>query len=261
MSDFLETVISQTRARVASLSRERTLADLSASIARMPPVRSLRASLGQPGRRIIAEIKRASPSRGPLNPTADAAGTAARYERGGAAAISVLTEPEHFKGSLSDLRAVAKGAKIPVLRKDFLVDPWQAWEARAAGADAALLIAAALPGRALEEMASALAEAGLEALVEVHDAAELERALSAGFPVVGVNARNLRTLQVDRALVEALGPKIPRGVAGVAESGVKSPEDLAALELAGYHAFLVGEALITAKDPVALLQSWIGSVQ
>jgi indole-3-glycerol phosphate synthase len=110
-------------------------------------------------------------------------------------------------------------------------------------------------------MAFALAEAGLEALVEVHDSAELERALSAGFPVVGVNARNLRTLQVDRALVESLGPKIPRGVIGVAESGVKSPEDLAALEAAGYHAFLVGEALITSKDPVALLQSWVGSVQ
>lgn len=256
MSDFLGRVIEGTRERVAAGRRARSESDLRAAIAPMPKAKSLLAALSAPGRRFIAEVKRASPSRGALAPDLDAAGQAATYEKGGAAAISVLTEPEHFKGELADLLAVRGAVGVPVLRKDFLVDPWQAWESRAAGADAALLIVAALPGKQLGEMAAALAEAGLEALVEVHDERELERALSSGAPIVGVNARNLRTLKVDLAVTEALGPKIPRGVVGVAESGVKTRDDVVRLEAAGYRAFLVGEALVTAADPCATLRSW-----
>lgn len=257
--DFLATVIAATRTRVATAQRQQPEKDLRAIAERMPAVRSLRAALSAPGRRFIAEIKRASPSRGPICADLDAAILARAYEAGGAAAISVLTEPDHFKGSLADLRAARAVASIPILRKDFLVDPWQAWEARAAGADAALLIVAALPGDALRTMAAALAEAGLEALVEVHDETELARALDAGAPVIGVNARNLRTLEVDLGAVERLGARIPHGVVGVAESGVKGPEELARLSAAGFRAFLVGETLVRAKDPARLIAEWLGA--
>lgn len=256
MSDFLSRVCVASEERAAAGRAARPLRDLRRSCADLPPVRSLHAALLAPGRRFLAEVKRASPSRGDIGAIPDPALLATQYERGGAAAISVLTEPSHFKGSLDDLAAVRARVSVPVLRKDFLVDPWQAWESRAAGADAALLIVAALPGKRLREMASALTEAGLEALVEVHDARELEAALSAGVPIVGVNARDLRTLKVDLSVSETLGARIPRGVAAVAESGIKSLADVQRLERAGFRAFLVGEALVASGDPARTLQEW-----
>lgn len=256
MSDFLAKILASTRERVSAGKREHPEADLRAHAGSLPASRSLIASLSAPGRRVLAEVKRASPSRGDIGAIADPAALAAQYEAGGAAAISVLTEPSHFKGSLDDLRAVRARVSLPVLRKDFLVDPWQAWEARAAGADAALLIAAALPGERLREMASALAEAGLEALVEVHDEAELEVALASGAPLVGVNARSLRTLEVDLSVTERLGARIPRGVLAVAESGIKSRADVERLAKAGFRAFLVGEALVASGDAARTLQEW-----
>ena len=258
--DFLATVLGASRARAASSRRERPEAALRAEAARMRPANSLREALAAPGRRFVAEVKRASPSKGPIAVHLDAAKQTAAYVEGGAAAISVLTEPDHFAGSLADLRAVrAAAAGLPVLRKDFLVDPYQAWESRVHGADAALLIAAALPGDALREMASALAEAGLEALVEVHDEAELARALEAGAPVIGVNARDLRTLVVDQATCLRLVGEIPFGVVAVAESGIRELADVERLERAGYRAFLVGEALARSEDPRGTLVRWIGS--
>ncbi len=254
--DFLREVCDASRKRAKDGKRERGEADLRQQAARMPAARSLRDALAKPGRRFVCEVKRASPSKGPIRPDLDARGLAKAYEEGGAAAISVLTEPKWFAGSLEDLRAVRGAVSLPVLRKDFLVDPWEAWEARVNGADAGLLIVAALPGEALREMAAALAEAGLEALVECHDEAELEVALESGAHVVGVNARNLRTLDVDLGVVERLGSRIPRGVIGVAESGVKGEADLARLESAGYRAFLVGETLVRADLPRDLLRSW-----
>ena len=256
MSGFLEDVLASTAERIAAGRRERSESELRRVAAALPPARSLVAALAAPGRRFIAEVKRASPSRGDLAEIADPAALAGAYERGGAAAISVLTEPSRFKGSLEDLHSVRKAVTIPVLRKDFLVEPWQAWETRASGADAALLIAAALPGARLTEMAGAIAEAGLEALVEVHDERELETVLAAGAPVVGVNARDLRSLEVDLAVVERLGPRIPRGVTGVAESGIRAKADVARLEAAGFRRFLVGEALAAAGDPEATLRDW-----
>lgn len=256
MSDFLAKVCAVSLERVAAGKRERPESGLRAACAALPRARSLLAALSAPGRRFIAEVKRASPSRGDIGAIADPAALAAQYQAGGAAAISVLTEPAHFKGSLDDLRAVRANVSLPVLRKDFLVDPWQAWEARAAGADAALLIAAALPGERLREMASALAEAGLEALLEVHDEAELETALESGAPIVGVNARSLRTLEVDLAVSERLGARIPRGVTGVAESGIKTKADVDRLAKAGFRAFLVGEALVASGNASRTLEEW-----
>lgn len=258
--DFLATVSAASRARAEAARRERPESGLRAQAARMRPANSLREALAAPGRRFVAEVKRASPSKGPIAVHLDAAKQAAAYVAGGAAAISVLTEPDHFAGSLADLRAVrAVAGEVPVLRKDFLVEPYQAWEARVNGADAALLIAAALPGDALRTMASALAEAGLEALVEVHDEDDLARALDAGAPVIGVNARDLRTLAVDLETPVRLARSIPAGVIAVAESGVKGISDVLRLESAGYRAFLVGEALARADDPRATLVRWIGS--
>jgi len=256
VSDFLAKVVAESRERAAAGKRERPEAELRALVAAMPPVTSLLAALSFPGRRFIAEVKRASPSKGDIGPIADPAALAASYEAGGAAAISVLTEPAHFKGSLADLRVVRLKIRAPILRKDFLVDPWQAWEARVAGADAALLIVAALPGERLREMASALAEAGLEALVEVHDDAELEASLECGAPIIGVNSRNLKTLAVDLAVAERLGARIPRGVTGVAESGIKTTSDVERLAAAGFRAFLVGEALVASGDPARTLREW-----
>lgn len=254
--DFLRDVCELSAERARAGKRERSEEDLRAHVKRLPPVTSLRAALAQPGRRFIAEVKRVSPSKGPIRSDLDARGLARAYEDGGAAAVSVLTEPKWFAGSLEDLRAVRGAVSLPVLRKDFLVDPWQAWEARVNGADAGLLIVAALPGARLREMASALAEAGLEALVEVHTEEELDVALEAGFPVIGVNSRDLRTLAVDLEGVVRLVQRIPRGVVAVAESGVTGKTDIERLESAGYRAFLVGETLVRADLPRDLLLSW-----
>ncbi len=198
---------------------------------------------------VIAECKRRSPSRGVLRADYDAPSIAGAYEAAGAAAISVLTEPAFFDGALDHLAAVRQRVMLPVLRKDFIVDEYQLLEARAAGADAVLLIVAALDAAGLCRLAEHAATLGLASLVEVHDASELAIALEANASVVGVNNRNLRTLAVDPGASLSLAAAIPDHVVAVAESGLKSPADLRTLRDAGYDAFLVGERLVSAERP------------
>ena len=219
--------------------------------------RDARAALRRPGVSVIAEVKRASPSRGRLADIADPSALAAAYQAGGAAAVSVLTEGRRFGGSLADLQAVRAAVDVPVLRKDFVVSSYQVWEARAYGADVVLLIVAALEQNALACLLDRTQSLGMTALVEVHDEAELERALVAGASVVGINARDLRTLSVDRDVFARLAPAIPPGVVSVAESGVRDTHDLLAYAAAGADAVLVGEGLVTNGDPRAAVASLV----
>lgn len=198
---------------------------------------------------VIAEVKRSSPSKGSLAAIADPAALAGDYEAGGAATISVLTEQRRFGGSMDDLRAVRAAVSIPVLRKDFIVTSYQLWEARAAGADLALLIVAALDQFELEGLIERAESIGLTALVEVHDEEEVDRALVAGAKLIGVNARNLKTLDVDRDTFSRLAPRIPDNVVRVAESGVRGPHDVFEYAKQGAHVVLVGETLVKGKDP------------
>ena len=251
MSDFLmEMIVSS--ARRAEAARERT------PLARPQtagPHGRLRAALaapaaaahetGQPASlAVIAEIKRRSPSKGDIAPDVDAVERARAYEAAGAEAISVLTEPDRFGGSLDDLRAVVEAVNIPVLRKDFIIDPYQIWEAADAGAAAVLLIAAALPSGSLGALLDECHDCGLDALVEVHDADDLERAYSVGTTMMGVNNRDLRTLEVDVTVSEDLGALIGPCVLFVSESGVGTPSDARRVRVAGAQAILVGEALL-----------------
>ncbi len=198
---------------------------------------------------IIAEVKRCSPSRGALAPIHDPAALAHDYAEGGAAAISVVTEQRRFGGTLDDLRAVRERVDVPLLRKDFIVSSYQLWEARAAGADMALLIVAALDQNALVALVERAVSIGLTPLVEVHDEEELERALAADSRVVGVNARNLKTLELHRELFARLAPRIPDSVVRVAESGVRGPHDVIDYARAGADVVLVGETLVTGANP------------
>ena len=206
-------------------------------------------ALRQPGVAVIAEVKRSSPSKGALAPIADPAALAEDYEAGGASVISVLTEGRRFGGSLADLDAVRARVDVPVLRKDFVVSSYQVWEARAHGADLLLLIVAALEQNALVSLVERTESLGMTPLVEVHDEPELERALAAGARVVGVNARDLRTLEVDRGLFGRLAPAMPDTVVKIAESGVRGPHDLLAYAAAGADAVLVGEGVVTGGSP------------
>ncbi|WP_344631153.1 indole-3-glycerol phosphate synthase TrpC [Streptomyces glaucosporus] len=215
------------------------------------PVDCAAALRGGDGTRVIAEVKRASPSRGPLAEIADPAALAGEYEAGGTAAVSVLTERHHFGGCLDDLDAVRARVGVPVLRKDFVIDAYQLWEARAHGADMALLIVAALEQPHLADLVALAVDIGLTPLVEAHDEAEAERAVAAGATVVGVNARDLRTLEVDTETVARVLPRIPRDVVRVAESGVRGPECAARYAALGADAVLVGEALVTGGRPRA----------
>ena len=211
------------------------------------------ATRGQPPR-VSAEIKRASPSLGAIRADLDPVALARRYAAAGAVALSVLTDGPGFGGSLDDLAAVRAAVALPLLRKDFLLEPYQLFEARLAGADAILLIVAALPASALSELLGLAAELGLSALVEVHDRAELDRALEVGARLIGINNRNLATFEVDLATSEALLPRIPATVGAVTESGVKGRAEVERLRRAGASNFLVGEALVRAADPEALLR-------
>jgi indole-3-glycerol phosphate synthase len=198
---------------------------------------------------VIAEVKRKSPSKGDLAAILDPAALAAEYQAGGAHCISVLTEGRKFGGSLDDLRAVRGAVDIPVLRKDFIVTGYQLWEARAAGADMVLLIVAALEQEALVSLIERTLSLGMTPVVEVHDEIEVPRALAAGATVIGVNARNLHTLEVDREQFAAVAPLIPNHCIKIAESGVRGPHDLVAYANLGAQAVLVGETLVTDKDP------------
>jgi indole-3-glycerol phosphate synthase len=262
-ADLLETIVAATRrilsareAAVPSGELERRCAE------RTTPLLSLRRALTSGSvPRVIAECKRRSPSRGVLRRDYDPATIATAYERAGAAAISVLTEPTFFDGSLEHLSAVRRAVTVPVLRKDFIVSEYQILEAKAAGADAVLLIVAALAQDDLVRLAAAARTSGLDALVEVHDEAELDRATSAGAEIIGVNSRNLRTLEVTLDVTHTLAATMPRGIVAVAESGLRTREDIAALTADGYDAFLVGERLMTAPDPGAALSALVAPIE
>ena len=258
--DLLRTILAATR-RTTDIRREREpLAALGARAAEASPRGSdFEAALGRRGTvNVIAECKRRSPSRGVLCADYDAPALARRYDQGGAAAISVLTEPTFFDGSLDHLAAVRRAVSLPLLRKDFIVDEYQLLEARAAGADAVLLIVAALDQKALtclHERAHAL---GLAVLVEVHEDEELPRAIDAGARIIGVNNRNLRTLEVDVDASYRLAARMPSQVIAVSESGLQSRRDLERLTAAGYRAFLIGERFMTAADPASALAALVG---
>jgi indole-3-glycerol phosphate synthase len=252
---FLAEILARKAAEVAARRRAEPDRELEARAREAAPARAFAAALSAPGEpvRIVAEVKRASPSVGKIAAELDAVAQARRYAAAGAAAISVLTDGPGFGGSLADLVAVRAAVDVPVLRKDFVVDRYQLLEARAAGADAALLIVAAF-APVLEVLLEDCAALGLAALVEVHDEAELTVALAAGARLVGVNNRNLKTFVVDLAVSERLLPGLPRDVKGVAESGVRTPEDARRLRRAGAANLLVGEALVRAPDPGRLLR-------
>ncbi|MBB4739866.1 indole-3-glycerol phosphate synthase [Actinoplanes octamycinicus] len=214
-----------------------------------PPAIDAYAALRKPGVAVIAEVKRASPSKGALADIPDPAELAGEYAAGGARCISVLTEGRWFGGSLDDLVAVRASVKVPVLRKDFVVSSYQVHEARAHGADMVLLIVAALEQNALVGLLERIESLGMTALVEVHNEEEADRALEANAKVIGVNARDLRTLEVDRSVFERIAPGLPQNVVKIAESGVRGPHDLIRYASAGADAVLVGEGLVTQKSP------------
>ena len=261
--DLLATIIASTR-RIVEVRQERESIDaLRARVERHEArqAHQFRAALCRPDRlNVIAECKRRSPSKGVLRPAYDPVAIASGYAAAGAAAISVLTEPTFFDGSLDHLRAVRAAVAIPILRKDFVVSEYQILEAKAAGADAVLLIVAALTPEELRSLAACAARWGLDALVEVHSADELSIALDAGANVIGVNNRNLRTLTVDVAASETLIARIPKGVVPVSESGLRTSEDLLRLRHMGYGAFLIGERFMTAADPGAALRELMAGV-
>jgi indole-3-glycerol phosphate synthase len=251
VSDFLAEAVAAARTRVRAAAAARPLDVLRAAAADLPSPPPFAAALAGDGLAVIAEVKRASPSRGALAQIPDPAALGRAYAAGGAAAISVLTEPVWFRGSMKDLSAVAAAVGLPVLRKDFIVDPYQVWEARAAGAAAVLLILAALDDAALAELRATAGEAGLDTLIEVHDAEEAGRVRPDGRPlVVGVNARDLATLSVDTGGIDTVRRALPPEALTVAESGIRGPDDLAGLR-GRWHAVLVGEHVATAADPRA----------
>jgi indole-3-glycerol phosphate synthase len=266
VSTFLAQVCAAARQRVDALAAREPLANVRSRAESAPAPPSFLTALQQPGVAVIAEVKRASPSRGALAEIPDAAVLAAQYRTGGAAAISVLTEPEHFQGSLDDLVAVAAAVDAPVLRKDFIVDSYQVWEARAGGAAAVLLIVAALEQDDLAALLRAADEAGMVALLETHDEMEVTRAVGAyeaakitGRPIIGVNARDLTTLQVDPDRFSTLVRAIPDGAVAVAESAVKTPDDVRRLAAHGADAVLVGESVATAADPATAVAALVAA--
>ncbi len=227
--------------------------------ASVPPARPFAAALRASGLAVIAEVKRRSPSRGVLAAGLDAVSQARIYAESGATAISILTEPHHFDGSLDDLASVREEVTVPLLRKDFLIEPAQVWEARAHGADAVLLIVAVLGDTGLNRMIDAAQDAGVDALVEVHNGREAEIAVDAGAELIGVNNRDLTTFVTDLVVAERLASIVQAGGAvTVAESGIHTPADAARMTAAGYDAILVGEALVTAADPATDLAELVG---
>jgi len=238
--------------RVRAAADRRVVADLRARAAAAPPARGFATALRTAeGLAVIAEVKRRSPSKGDLFADLDPATLAAQYAAGGATCLSVLTDEAHFGGSAADLQAARDGCSLPVLRKDFTVSEADVYDARAMGADCVLLIAAALDDDELAAFHRTATELGLDALVEVHDEPELERALAVGATLVGVNQRDLVTFEVDHARALRMASRFPSHVVSVAESGVRGPDDARPLADAGYDAVLVGESLVTSGDPTA----------
>ena len=245
----LDEILEGVRADLAERQSRVSLEHLKDQARRAPSPLDALAALKSEGVSVIAEVKRASPSRGAMAEIGDPAALAGDYEAGGARVISVLTEQRRFGGSLADLASVREAVRVPVLRKDFVVSSYQLWEARAHGADMVLLIVAALPQNALVSLVERACSIGLVPLVEIHAEDEVQRAIDAGAKVIGINARNLATLEVDRKVFARLAPKLPDDVVKIAESGIRGPHDLLAYAAAGAHAVLVGESLVTGKDP------------
>jgi indole-3-glycerol phosphate synthase len=245
----LDEILEGVRADLTARQRAVPLDGLKEAAGKAPAARNVVAAFKGGDVAVIAEVKRASPSKGALAAIADPASLAMDYEAGGARVISVLTESRRFGGSLEDLAAVREAVQVPVLRKDFIVSSYQLWEARAYGADMVLLIVAALEQNALVSLVERALSIDLVPLVEVHTEDELDRALDAGARVLGVNARNLATLEVDRSVFGRLAPRVPEGIVKIAESGIRGPHDLLAYAAAGADAVLVGESLVTGKDP------------
>lgn len=258
MSDVLSAIVAGARRSADERARVVPLAELDArAAAHAPRGAAFRASLGADGVRVIAECKRRSPSKGVLRETYDPVAIAAGYARAGAAGISVLTEPSFFDGALAHLTAVRDAVETPVLRKDFVVSEYQVVEARAAGADAVLLIVAALDPETLRALIDLARGHGLMPLVEAHSLEEIALARDAGADTIGVNSRNLKTLDVDTAAFARLANAIPDDVLAVAESGIRSAGDIRRLRDEGYDAFLVGERLMTERDPGMALATLI----
>lgn len=247
--NVLDTIVAGVREDLEIRMAATPLDEMKRRAERAPRVRDAEAVLRAPGVSVIAEVKRASPSRGALAEITDPAALASDYEAGGAHCISVLTEERHFSGSLADLAEVRRAVDVPLLRKDFVVSSYQLWEGRAYGADIALLIVAALDQQALVSLIERTTSIGMTALVEVHDEEETRRAVDAGAVVIGVNARNLKTLEVDRSTFARLAPLIPDRCVRVAESGVRGPHDLISYAECGADAVLVGESVVSGRSP------------
>ncbi len=264
---YLENILHRRRERLAAEMARESLAEVRELAQRAAvPVRSLSEALrggggSAGGIKVVAEIKRASPSKGALTPDLNPAGLAGEYVAAGASAVSVLTEPDFFRGSALDLALVKGAVAVPVLRKDFLVDPYQVYQSRVMGADAVLLIVAAL-GEATGEMLALAGELGMDALVEVHTVSECEAALAAGAKIIGINNRNLRNFHVDLGVTEEVAPPASAGggsgIVLVSESGIRTRADVERVAAAGAGAVLVGESLVTAKDPAAALRELLG---
>ena len=257
---ILDEILARTTADLADRKSTLPIPDLEAVARSRPAPLSLRAALAGPEMSIIAEIKRASPSRGMFPVAIEPATLATDYVAGGAAAISVLTDEPFFHGSLGDLDTAAGVAHapprpVPVLRKDFVVDPYQITEARACGADAVLLIVAALDNGLLADLLAATAASGMDALVEIHDEREMERAVATGADLIGINNRDLKSFAVDLGVTERLAPLAPEDSVVVAESGIFGPEDVKRLHEKGARAVLVGEGLVTSSDRVAAVKA------
>jgi indole-3-glycerol phosphate synthase len=261
--DLLEAIVAATRTRVESAKQREPHASLERrAMSKAPQGRIFAERLSRAGSiNVIAECKRRSPSRGVLRAAYDPVTIAKGYEQAGAAAISILTEPGFFDGSLEHLEAVREVVRIPLLRKDFIVDEYQLLEARAAGADAILLIVSALSDGDLAALSKAAGDLGLAALVEVHGVDECHRAAAAGASIIGVNNRNLRTLDVDLNASREIAKVLPKSAIGISESGLKTPADLQAMKSLGYHAFLMGERFMIEPDPGAALAGLIESLQ
>lgn len=255
----LDEIVACKREELALAKRDRPLAQVEQALKRRPTPRPFRPAISRPGKlSLIAEIKRASPSSGPIRAGADAAGIAQSYAAAGAQAISVLTDARFFSGSLQDLTAAREKVGLPVLRKDFLLEEYQLLEAAAAGADAALLIVAALKPQELRRLIQLAGELSMDALVEVHDERELDEALEAGAAILGINNRDLGTFRVDLATTGRLVGRVPMDRTMVSESGIRSRADVERVEAWGVHAVLVGEELMSAPDPAARIKELMG---
>lgn len=255
----LDDIVQGVREDLALRQAEVPLAELRARAGDATPALDPMPAFRAPGLSIIAEVKRKSPSKGALADIPDPALLASRYAEGGAAAISVLTEQRRFGGSLADLAEVRASVQVPILRKDFIVTPYQVWETRAWGADLMLLIVAALDDGQLSELFGLATELGLTVLVEAHTAEEVNRATRLGAELIGINARSLKTLLVDRTVFKSLASDIPDHVVRVAESGVGGPEDVAEYHSWGANAVLVGEALVRSGDPRDSVRKFIAA--